>query len=193
MALTRPMLKGMGLTEEQVQAIIDAHTESTEALKKQRDDYKADAEKLPAVQSELDALKNGEDWQSKYNAKEQELADYKAEVKRRETLAAKQAAVRKLAKDAELSEAGIDKAVKYTDYDTFDLDADGSVKDAKALLDTIKAEWSGYKMTAEDKGVDVETPPEKTKNVFDTMSLSDKMKYANENPNAPEVRAWLSN
>lgn len=193
MALTRPMLKGMGLSEEQVQAIIDAHTESTDALKQQRDKYKEDAEKLPALQSELDALKNGEDWQAKYTAKEQELADYKAEVARRETLAAKQTALRKLAKDAELSEAGIEKAVKYTDYGTFELDANGAVKDAKALMDAIKAEWSGYVKTAEDKGASVETPPAKDKNVFDSMSLADKMKYANENPNAPEVRAWLTN
>ena len=52
MALTRNMLKGMGLTDEQVSAIIDAHTDTTDALKAQRDQYKADAEKLPAVQKE---------------------------------------------------------------------------------------------------------------------------------------------
>ena len=46
MALTRAFLKGMGLTEEQVSAIIEAHTDSTEALKAQRDQYKRDADQL---------------------------------------------------------------------------------------------------------------------------------------------------
>ena len=57
MALTRSFLKGMGITDEQISAIIEAHTESTDALKAQRDNYKAYAEKLPAVQQELDTLK----------------------------------------------------------------------------------------------------------------------------------------
>ena len=46
MALTRKLLKGMGLTEEQVETIIDAHTETVDGIKKERDTYKADALKL---------------------------------------------------------------------------------------------------------------------------------------------------
>lgn len=44
MALTRKSLKAMGLTDEQVDGVIEAHTETVEALKNQRDTYKADAE-----------------------------------------------------------------------------------------------------------------------------------------------------
>ena len=72
MALTRSMLKGMNLTEEQVGAIIDAHKETVDALKEQRDNYKADAEKLADVQKELDDIKNGEDYEAKYKAMEKE-------------------------------------------------------------------------------------------------------------------------
>ena len=49
MALTRPMLKGMNLTDEQVSAIIEAHMETVDALKEQRDNYKKAAEKLPLI------------------------------------------------------------------------------------------------------------------------------------------------
>ena len=56
MALTRGLLKGMGLTDEQIGSIIEAHTETVEGLKTERDRYKTEAEKLPAVQKELDGL-----------------------------------------------------------------------------------------------------------------------------------------
>lgn len=57
MSITRKFLKGMGLTEEQVDTIIEAHTETVDGLKKDVEKYKADAEKLPGVQKELDELK----------------------------------------------------------------------------------------------------------------------------------------
>ena len=61
MALTRKLLKGMGLTEEQVDTIIEAHTETTDGLKKDIEKYKGDAEKLPGVQKELNDLKTAGD------------------------------------------------------------------------------------------------------------------------------------
>lgn len=54
MALTRKMLKAMGIGEEQIEEIIEAHTETVDGLKA----YKTDAEKLPGLQRQLDeALK----------------------------------------------------------------------------------------------------------------------------------------
>ena len=69
MAVTRSFLKGMGLTDEQVSAIIEEHTNTVNGLKEARDTYKADAEKLTAVQKQLDDLKanSGDDWKEKYN------------------------------------------------------------------------------------------------------------------------------
>ena len=57
MALTRKSLKAMGLTDEQVDSIIEMHTDTVDGLKEQVNTYKADAEKLPNVQKELDDLK----------------------------------------------------------------------------------------------------------------------------------------
>ena len=44
MALTRKLLKGMGLTDEQVDTIIEAHTDTVDGLKDQISTYKADAD-----------------------------------------------------------------------------------------------------------------------------------------------------
>lgn len=57
MALSRKSLKAMGLTDEQVDSIIEMHAETVDGLKEEIHKYKADAEKLPGVQKELDDLK----------------------------------------------------------------------------------------------------------------------------------------
>ena len=49
MALTRKSLKAMGLTDEQVDSIVEMHTETVDGLKADIAKYKGDAEKLPSV------------------------------------------------------------------------------------------------------------------------------------------------
>ena len=95
MALTRKLLKGMGLTDEQVDTIIEAHTDTVDGLKEQVKAYKADADKLPAVQKELDDLKAAGDdgWEEKAKGWEKKYTDLVAENKSKETRAAKEAAV----------------------------------------------------------------------------------------------------
>ena len=57
MALTRKFLSALGIDADKVDEIINAHTETVDALKNERDKYKADAEKLPEVTRELTSLK----------------------------------------------------------------------------------------------------------------------------------------
>ena len=54
MSITRKFLKAMGITDEQVESIIDAHTETVDGLKSDATKYKADAEQLAIVQKQLD-------------------------------------------------------------------------------------------------------------------------------------------
>ena len=95
MALTRKMLKAMGIEDEKIDQIIEEHAETVNALKQQRDQYKVDAEKLPGVQKELDELKDaaekdGENpYKAKYEELQQQFDDYKADVTAKETKAQK--------------------------------------------------------------------------------------------------------
>ena len=57
MALSRKFLSALGIEADKIDEIISAHTETVDALKEERDKYKADADKLPGVQKELDDLK----------------------------------------------------------------------------------------------------------------------------------------
>lgn len=159
MALSRKLLSALGIEADKVEQIIEAHTETVEALKHERDDLKGKLADFDKVQSELeklkDAAKNGGD----YEKLKKDFEDYKAEVESRETLSKKKAALEKIAKDAGLSENGVAKAVKYTDFSKVELDEKGEIKDSKNLLKSIKEEWSDYVQTEGMKGADTGNPP----------------------------------
>ena len=153
MALTRSMLKGMQLTEEQVSAIIDEHIATVDGLKADRDKYKADAAKYTAVQKELDELKNGEDdWKSKYEKEHADFEAYKKDVATKE----ERSKVRNAYKDL-LSEAGVGS--KH-------IDAILRVTDANKLAEGIKSEWAGFITSKGTKGVEVDNPPTEGKSTM---------------------------
>lgn len=158
MALTRKMLKAMGIEDEKIDQIIEAHTETVDGLKA----YKADAERLADVEKELEALKAKGDggYKEKYDKLKVDFDNYKAELENAKKLEAKKTAYRELVKDAGLSEKGIEKALKYADWDKIDIDSDGKVKDAKDHLKELKDEWAEYVVKESESGADVTNPPE---------------------------------
>ena len=165
MAFTRKFLSALGIEADKVDQIIDAHTEVTDALKGERDKYKADAEKLPGVQKELDDLKaetdkNGKDpYKVKYEAAKEELDNYKKEQAAKETKAAKADAYKALLKECGVSDKRIDAVLKVTDLDSLEME-DGKFKNAADLRKSIKTEWADF-ITAESvKGSNPATPPE---------------------------------
>ena len=76
MALTRKMLTAMGIEAEKIDQIIEAHTESTEALKakveeaeEKAEGLRAEASKVPALEKQIEDMKSADEsgeWKSKY-------------------------------------------------------------------------------------------------------------------------------
>ena len=161
MALTRAMLKGMGLTDEQVSAIIEEHTNVTSALKEQIKEYKEDAEKLPAVQKELDKLKDGDSaWKEKYEKEHEAFENFKKDTTAKETAANVRKAYRKLLEDAKLDKDYIDTVIDATKFDGIEIDSDGKLKDSDKLTEGIKSKWGKFIVTTDEKpGGKPETPP----------------------------------
>ena len=161
MSLTRKMLKAMGIEEEKIDQIIEAHSETVDALKADRDSYKEDAEKLKDVQKELDELKaKGDDgWKEKHDRLKDEFDKYKTDVQAKETKAAKEAAYRAILKDANLSEKGIEKAIKYAEWDKIELGEDGKLKGANDHIKAAREEWAEYVTTTTTTGAKTSTPP----------------------------------
>ena len=161
MALTRKMLKAMGIEEEKIDQIIDAHAETVEGLKADLNKYKGDAEKLPDVQKELDDLKaKGDDgWKEKHDKLKGDFENYKKDVEAKETHSKKVEAYTALLKDANLSEKGIEKAIKYAEWDKIELEADGKLKGASDHIKSVKEEWAEYVTTTTTTGAKTSTPP----------------------------------
>ena len=166
MALTRKFLKAMGIEDEKVDQIIEAHSETVDALKEERDGYKADAEKLPEVQRQLEAAKKkapkeGEETVSKadYDKLKAEFDQYKNDVQAKETHSKKVEAYKAILKDANLSEKGIEKAVRYAEWDKIELGEDGKLKGANDHIKAVREEWAEYVTTTTTTGAKTSTPP----------------------------------
>jgi DNA-binding transcriptional MerR regulator len=166
MAFTRRFLTALGIEAEKIDEIINAHTEVTDALKEQRDQYKADAEKLPEVQKELDDLKESIDgndsFKKKYDDLKEEYDKFKDDLKSKETLESKSKAYGELLKEAGVPEKRIDAILRVTDLTTVELNKDGSVKDSEKVKESITKEWSEFIPTTGTKGADTITPPANT-------------------------------
>ena len=164
MSLTRKMLKAMGIEEEKIDQIIEAHSETVDSLKADRDTYKEDAEKLKTVQKELDDLKaKGDDgWKEKHDKLKGEFDTYKKDVEAKETHSKKVEAYKAILRDANLSEKGIEKAIKYAEWDKIELEADGKLKGASDHIKAVKEEWAEYVTTTTTTGAKTSTPPVNT-------------------------------
>lgn len=163
MALTRKLLAALGIESEKVEQIIEAHTETVEALKKERDEYKAQAEELPDVQKELADLKKIKDGESsykeKYEKEHQAFEDYMKEVDARETKAKKEALYKELLTKAGVSAKRIDSILKVTDLTNVELDEKGAIKDADQYEKNIKTEWADFIEKRETRGAETNNPP----------------------------------
>lgn len=185
MALSRALLKGMSLTDEQVQAIIDAHRETVDGLKDEINKYKEDAEKLPGVQKELDDLKkdtSSGDWQKKYEDEHKAFEDFKKDIETKESVAKVKEAYKKLLKEENINEKHLDAVMRVTDFSGLKLKNDGTLEKADDLKESIKKEWADFVVKTSEKGSGVETPPkDENKNNFPTGRAAELAKQYHEN------------
>ena len=169
MSITRQMLKGFQIAEEVQTAILDAHLETVNALKAERDLYKADAEKLPDVQKQLteaqNALKAAEkdDYKGKYESEKAAHDKLKAETAAEKTRITKETAMREALKAAGYSDKGISKIIKFGGLsDKITIDDDGKATNADEFVKAADSEWSEYKGNTEPASAPPATPPADT-------------------------------
>lgn len=180
MALTRKMLKAMGIEEEKIEQIIEAHAETVDGLKTDLNKYKGDAEKLPSVQKELDEIKaaGDGDFKEKYEKEHKAFEDLKKELKSKETREAKAKAFRDLLKEAGVSEKRIDTVLKCTDMEGVELLEDGKIKDADKHKENIKTEWSDLIVQEHTETPKTSTPAKNSGNGAktrdDIMKITDR-------------------
>lgn len=163
MALTRKFLSALGIEADKVDEIIEAHTETVNGLKADRDKYKEDAEKLPSIQKELDELKKakeGEDpYQKKFEDLQKEFDDYKADIEAKNTTAKKEKALKDILKEIGVSDKVIENVIKVSDMSKIEFDDKGEVKGKEDLKKSLSSEWSGFIATKKNEGANPANPP----------------------------------
>ena len=170
MAVTRKMLKAMGIEEEKIDQIIEAHSETVDGLKSEIDAAKSaaksDADKVAALQKELEEAKNtalekeGKNpWKVKFEALKEEFEGYKTEEQKKATRTAKETAYKALLKETGIADKRIAAVLKVSDIDSVEIGEDGKIKDADKLQENIKSEWADFIVSQGTKGAETATPP----------------------------------
>lgn len=172
MALTRKLLSAMGIEDDKAEQIINAHLETVNPLKQERDELKikvVDFDKLTSdlskANDKIKTLESSGDetvWKTKYDSMkeekdnlEKEFNDYKSEITAKELNNKKKDAYKALLQKCGVSENRINTVLKVSDFGAIELEEDGSVKDSEALESNIKSEWSDFIGTQSVQGATV--------------------------------------
>ena len=127
---------GEACTEEIENRLVALHLGVVDPLKDDLTKYKADAEKLPGVQKELDDLKAAGDggYKEKYEKEHSAFEAFKTDITAKESKAAKEKAVRAYFKSKNITGANLDLAMRGCGEEMAALELDGEkIKDTKSL------------------------------------------------------------
>ena len=195
MALTRKSLKAMGLTDEQVDSIIEMHSETVDGLKEQVKTYKADAEKLPNVQKELDDLKAAGDggFKEKFEKEHSDFENFKKTIQEKETKAAKESAAKAFFESKGITGNSLEIAMRGSSAEIAALDLDGEkIKDSSALDALVNGTFKALVSTTTTKGANIPNPPVATPNKAYSADDIRKMSPAEINKNWDSIKASLN-
>lgn len=166
MALSRKFLAAMGIEADKIDEIINAHSETVEALKAERDSYKADAEKYATAKSDLDAanaklkdLAKDDSFKVKYDALKEDFDNYKKEIETEKVNRSKTSAYKDLLKEIGISEKRIDAVAKLAELDKIKLDKEGKIEGLDDLKKSLSEEWADFIVKDGAQGAQTNTPP----------------------------------
>lgn len=177
MALTRKMLKAMGIEDEKIDQIIEEHTESTDALKQQRDEYKAKAEAKATTSTEQKPKdpEPSDEYKAKYDAEKKAFEDYKANIAAEKAEADKRAKYRELIVKAGVDSKRVDSVLKVSDLSEIKV-KDGAIEGADDLVKSIKEDWADFIPTTQKVGANAPNPPKNdggAKKLEDIIKMQD--------------------
>lgn len=161
MALTRKLLKSFSLEESVIDSIIEAHAETVDALKKERDEAKARADQANELDRQLKEANEKLEKAGDASKVQKELDDLKASVAAEKTAAATRAHARELLEnDVGIKrKSALDLILAAENLDGYEKDENGRIKDPAAFTTAMKtkhAEWIGEATTT---GTPPTTPP----------------------------------
>ena len=162
MALSRKSLKAMGLTDEQVDSIIEMHTETVDGLKDKLKAAEAKAADYDDVVKERDDLKAaaGEDYKKKYEDERKAFSDYKKDQEAKATAAVRDKAVEAYFEGKNITGENKKLAMRAAREEINALVMDGEkIKDTASLDKLVENELKGLVVKTSKNGAPTVTPP----------------------------------
>ena len=177
MALTRKFLAALGIEAEKIDEIVNAHSETVEALKEERDSFKDKAEKYDKAQKDLEVA----------NKTIEDLDKYKKDTEAAKTKATKTDKFKAILKEIGISDKRIESVIKVSGsaIDGMKYDKDGNIEGLEDLKKSLTEEWSDFIVKdAGAHGADVNNHPANNGGAVKTKEEIMKIKDTSERQKA---------
>lgn len=194
MALTRKLLKEMGIQEDKIEEIISAHSETVEALK----GFKADAQRLSDVENELEAARAelSLDFRSKYEALLSDFDSYKQNAAKesaaKDLHRQKESEFERLLRDCKVHESCIKPILRVFDVDSLELTDEGKLSDSESVSAMVARDWSAFIQKSYTEGAVIPNPPQNIPQRAYSADDIRKMSYSEINRNYQEIKKSLN-
>ena len=141
--------------------VVDPLKDDLDAAKRDATKYKAEADKVPGLQKDLDEAKKGEDWKDKYEKEHQSFEDYKTKIARDAETAKVEAAYRKLMTEERVSDKAMTLiiAAKKAEFSNMKLKEDGTLDGVDDLKKEINEKYADFRVSQRQRGEQVGNPP----------------------------------
>lgn len=168
MALTRKMLRAMGIDDDKADEIIEAHAETVDALKAKAQEAGDGAGKAEELAKQVEQLKkeleeaqkagDPDGLKAKYDKEHEAFEDYKAQVAAKDADRTKRSLYRKLLTDAGVDPKRVDAVLRVSDLSKVEV-KDGAIQGADELEKGIKSDWADFIPATSTQGAEPATPP----------------------------------
>ena len=160
MAFTRKFLKALGIEDEKIDQIIDAHTEVTDGLKQKITEAEEKADQYDTIQKELDKYKKMDGFKEKYEKEHADFEAFKKDVSAKETRALKEKAVKSYFEGKNITGDNLEIAMMAVEgqLDSYELDGE-KLKDTSGLDTLVAGKLARLVVKKQTSGVNTATPP----------------------------------
>lgn len=148
------MLSGMGLEDKQIESIIEAHTDTINGLKEERDQLREKASQVQGLLKQIEELKSDtslSELQKKFDEAEKAHKTEAANLKRDVTNAQNKLAEAEKARDELSEQLEQEKAAHQSDVEAKQGELDKAIEAANAERDGIQSQFDEYKAGIEAK------------------------------------------
>ena len=162
----------MGLTDEQIDSVIEMHTDTVSGLKDKLEAAENNSKDVEKLTAEIEKYKNelekanksiteSEKLKEQYENTKSEYEKYKGEIAAKEMKTAKEKAVREYFKSKGINDDNMSIAMRgsRSEIDAMELDEKGKIKDTKVFDELIKGDYAKLISHTEVKGVQTQVPP----------------------------------